>query len=305
MILPLSTIKAERSVLNALRYAGSIARVFTVCLCAATVFSSVSAQKIAVLHPDETKTSRNLSEKLVANFADKLRIADNDMSEAAFGAARKDDSFNMTVDASKAAGAAMGCDFFILVRAETLRRDSSTKGHYYESYAAIYAISTRTGRLIDWKLSEFEAAQPEDSQNMLNNAVGHIAAELADKIKRTAKNELAETPATITEVMDALPDGGSPADKNSRAPMPFRRVKPEYTAEAFLHDIRATVDIVVDLDAHGSILRTEIARWAGYGLDEAVEKAVHSMNWRPAERNGKPFPVRFLLRYNFKKIEKE
>jgi hypothetical protein len=48
-----------------------------------------------------------------------------------------------------------------------------------------------------------------------------------------------------------------------------------------------------------------ITRWAGFELDESVAKAVRSMNWRPAERNGKPLPVRFLLRYNFKKIEKD
>jgi hypothetical protein len=29
------------------------------------------------------------------------------------------------------------------------------------------------------------------------------------------------------------------------------------------------------------------------------------MNWRPAERNGKTLPMRFLLRYNFKKAEQD
>ena len=105
--------------------------------------------------------------------------------------------------------------------------------------------------------------------------------------------------------MEELPDDNSPAAKNFRAPIPYRRIKPEYTTDAYLYDIKATVDIMVDLGHNGSILRTEIVRWAGYGLDESVEKAVRSMKWRPAERNGKPLPMRFLLRYNFKKFGKE
>jgi hypothetical protein len=52
-------------------------------------------------------------------------------------------------------------------------------------------------------------------------------------------------------------------------------------------------------------MRTQIVRWAGYGLDEAVTETVRRMNWRPATRGGKALPIRVLLRYNFKKIEKE
>jgi hypothetical protein len=69
--------------------------------------------------------------------------------------------------------------------------------------------------------------------------------------------------------------------------------------------VAATVDIEVDLDAAGQVLRTEIVRWAGFGLDEAVTTAVRAMNWRQAERSGKPLPIRFLLRYNFRKVDKE
>jgi hypothetical protein len=72
-----------------------------------------------------------------------------------------------------------------------------------------------------------------------------------------------------------------------------------------LYDVTATVERGVDLDAKGSIQRTRIVRWAGFGLDESVEKTVREMNWRPAELNGKNVPMRFLLRYNFKKPEKE
>jgi TonB family protein len=105
--------------------------------------------------------------------------------------------------------------------------------------------------------------------------------------------------------IEPIPDDGSPAAKNFRAPVPYRRLKPAYTRTAYLYDITATVEATVDLDEKGQITNLAITRWAGYELDESVEKAVRSMNWRPAERSGKSLPIRFLLRYNFKKIDKD
>jgi len=74
---------------------------------------------------------------------------------------------------------------------------------------------------------------------------------------------------------------------------------------AYLYDVTATVEATIDLNEKGEITRVEITRWAGYGLDESVQNVIKSMNWRPAERAGKPLPIRFLVRYNFKKIEKD
>jgi outer membrane biosynthesis protein TonB len=71
-----------------------------------------------------------------------------------------------------------------------------------------------------------------------------------------------------------------------------------------LYDTKATVDLEADVDLDGKIIGTRIVRWAGFGLDESVEAAVRSMNWRPAMRNGKPLPMRILLRYNFTKLDK-
>ena len=262
----------------------------------------VSAQRIAILAPDGDDTSRNFATRLEAQLAEKVRVLDDAMSEAAFLSAKAENPFNLTVSASKAAGAAIGCDHFILVRSAAIRRSSSQRPEYYESYAAVFAVSSRTGRLIFWRLLRFEELKAQAAQNLLNAAAGQLAMEIENKLRLAAKSELTEPP--LSE-MEEPPDESSPAAKNLRAPIPYRRIKPEYTSDAFLYDIRATVDIVVDLDKNGTILRTEIVRWAGYGLDESVEKAVRTMNWRPAERNGKSLSMRFLLRYNFKKIEKE
>ena len=261
-----------------------------------------SAQRVAILTPDRAEKSTAFAEKLETRLSEKLTILDNSMAGAAYLSVSPATPFNLTVEDSKRIGEVVGCDFFTLIRSDTLRRSSFKKAEYYESYAAVYLVSSRTGRLVFWKLQQFEAAKPDRSQKMLDDSVGALAVEIAENVRSAIKNDLTEpNPAVIEEV----PDEKTPAGKNFRAPVPYRRIKPEYTTQASLYDVAATVDMVVDLDEKGTILRTEIVRWAGFGLDESVEKTVRGMNWRPAERNGKSLPMRFLVRYNFKKIDKE
>lgn len=64
--------------------------------------------------------------------------------------------------------------------------------------------------------------------------------------------------------------------------------------------MQATVDVLVDLDAAGEVTRVEIARWAGFGLDQATVDNVRRMHFFPAMRNGTAVPLRVLLRYNFR-----
>ena len=106
------------------------------------------------------------------------------------------------------------------------------------------------------------------------------------------------------ERIEEMPADGTPGALNFRSPIPYLRIKPEYTAIASFYDVAATVEIELTLASDGSILAADVVRWAGFGLDGSALKAVRSMQWRPAERNGKTLPIRVLLRYNFKKLER-
>ena len=260
----------------------------------------VTAQKVAVLTPDKSDVSHAFAEKLETSLSEKLKIFDDSLSESAYLSILPAAPFNLTTHESKRIGSAIGCDIFILMRVAVQRRSSFQRPEYYESYAEIYVVSSRTGRLVFWKLQRFESERPEKSDKMLADSVASLASEITDKIRTAIKGELAEPDPTA---MEELPDENSTAAKNFRAPIPYRRIKPDYTAEASLYRTEATVELQVDLDAKGVILKTEVVRWAGFGLDESVDKAVRSMNWRPAMRDGKPLPMRFLVRYNFKKLE--
>ncbi len=126
-----------------------------------------------------------------------------------------------------------------------------------------------------------------------------MSAEISQKLKTDAKEK---SNGKSADNFESLPDENSPEAKDFRPPLPYKRIRPEYTKIANLYSVEATIDIEIDVDETGKVARAEIVRWAGFGLDESVTETVRKMNWRPAERNGKTLPVRVLLRYNFKKI---
>jgi len=260
---------------------------------------NVNAQSLALIAPNKTELDKNIVSRLRDSYSGIFKAQDPDMTEAALvSTGPKTDSFNMTAEDARSVAAVLGCDFYILVRSGTQRRAVIGKPDQFESYAAFFVVSGRTGRLIKWNLKNQYGLDETDSQHRLVELIGP---EFIDAIDLAWKKEPAEIPRPI---MEQIPDADSTAAKNFRAPVPYLRIKPEYTRTAYLYDVTATVEATVDLDEKGQIIHIQISRWAGYGLDESVITAIRSMNWRPAERAGKPLPMRFLLRYNFKKLEK-
>jgi hypothetical protein len=261
-----------------------------------------SAQRIAVLTPDGSTESRSFAVKFASGLAASIQVMDHELARSAFDSIDPETPFNLSTGESKRVASTIGCDFFVLIRSSTLRRSASDRPEYYDANAAIFLVSGRTGRLVSFDLIRRESARSETATRELLVQAAPAASQLLEKIKASAKAELNEPP---RPALEELPDNNTPGARNFRAPIPYRRIKPEYTADAASYDVRATVDIEVYLTAEGAITATRIVRWAGYGLEQSVDQAVRSMNWRPAERGGKTLPMRFLLRYNFKRVEKE
>lgn len=256
-------------------------------------------QKIAILVPEKTSPNQPLVLKLETSLANNFKIVDGSLSETAFFSVRYENPFNLSLKEAKNLGAAIGCDYFLLLKTQTLRRFSFEKKEFYESFAAVYLVSSRTGRLVLWKLASFEADSSQNSEKKLHDSASDLAAEISEKLKAAARAELNEKEA---QNFAQLPDENSLEAKNFRPPLPYKRMRPEYTKIANLYSIQATVDIEVSIDETGKVTNTEIVRWAGFGLDDSVAETVRRMNWRAAERSGKTLPTRVLVRYNFKKI---
>jgi TonB family protein len=264
--------------------------------------AAVPAQRIAVITPDDTTQSQAFARKFASSLADRSQVLDDELARSAFNSFHLETPFNLSTEESKKIASAIGCDFFVLIRSSTLRRSASDRPEYYDANAAIFLVSGRTGQLVSFDLIRRESAKPITAIGELLDLAVPAASQLLEKMKTTVKSELKEPP---RPTLDEVPDPSTLSAKNFRAPVPYRRIKPDYTTEAASYDVRATVDIEVDLTAEGAITATRIVRWAGYGLDQTVDQAVRSMNWRPAERSGKTLPMRILLRYNFKRVEKE
>lgn len=264
--------------------------------------------RVAVLDFGSSAFGRQAADYLHAALSAKKELAllDRDQSRAAARGAGYNGSLNMTLADARDLGAAIGCDFFITGDAETLRRSASDRPVYYESYAAIFLVSARSGRLIGWQRPNVEAATLEAAEKPMR-------AELAEPNARqwlvqgvvqamqAERNERARVVETGAPVIEEVPDDDTPAAQGLQTPRPYRRLRPPYPTSAARAEAEATIDALADIDEKGEVGRVRIVRWGGFGLDEATEETVQQLHFYPAMRNGKPVPMRVLLRYNFRK----
>lgn len=234
-------------------------------------------------------------------------LMDRDLGRAAAKGTSYSGSLNLSLSEARNLGAALGCDFYILGDAQTLRRSPSTGPIYFESYASIFLVSARTGRLISWDRPNFRAADARTAEKALMAELSgtRVSSQLKVGIRRAQEDEQADRELTSERqvpVIEAAPDDEKLAEiEGLRLPRPFRRLTPLYPESAALAEAVATVDVLVDLDAKGEVMRVEVDRWAGFGLDQSTVETVRQLHFFPAMRNGVAVPMRIMLRYNFRK----
>ncbi len=138
----------------------SHARLLLASLCLLLLAATLSAQsrpnRLAVLdfgkNPTGLHSAAAIGETLHAKEGVReFTVIDRDQATAAALGAGFDGSLNLTTQQARDIGSAMDCDFYFIGEAQTLLRSPSTKSPYYESYAAIFLVSARTGRLVLWE----------------------------------------------------------------------------------------------------------------------------------------------------------
>ncbi len=263
------------------------------------LLSAAAQTKLAILTPDKNEQSETVLDILTKNLSHNTTILDQFLVESIFGYEDFKRPYNLSVKESRNLGTRIGSNFIILVKTDTFRRSSFEKDEYYESFAAIYLVSSRTGKLVFWEFNKFEKDSAAKSKSALLKSLNKTAKKILNKIRIANKMELEANSVLIA----VLPDGESQSVHNYRPPLPYKRLKPKYTKIASFYDILATIDVAVEFDSNGKVTKTEILRWAGFGLEESVIKTIREMQWRAAERNGVRLPIRVLLRYNFKNIK--
>jgi TonB family protein len=268
--------------------------------------------RVAVLDFGQAETGVRAAQALAGALSAGgfVALVDRGLSRDAARGAGYEGSLNLTLREARDLGAAIDCDFFITGDAQTLRRSPSEGAAYFESFASVFVVSAHTGRLVMWARPSRESATPAAAEKALLEEVGRLASDCRRDIMRWQDDERArlrmrESGRGETSIaIEDAPEEGSPAAAGFREPAPYRRLRPTYTDEAARAGAEATVDVSVEVGADGEVGRVEVVRWAGFGLDEAVVSTVRQMHFRPATRDGQPFPVRILLRYNFRAPKK-
>jgi TonB family protein len=274
--------------------------------------------RVAVLDFGETETGRRAADRVAgaltptrdATATNKTSVIDREQARAAARGNGYAGSLNLTLEDARTLGAAIGCDFFITGEAQTVRRSPSDRAAHYEAYAAIFIVSTRTGRLLKWERPSTTAATPQQAESALlveleSRARTLYQAALHEAQEKEAGERAARlAQADAEEVFEDLSGVDAMEQNDLRLPQPYRRLRPPYPETAARYEVEATVDALVDIDREGEVSRVEITRWAGFGLDDAVVATVRQLHFRPAMREGTPQPVRVLLRYNFRRPPK-
>ena len=287
-----------------------MSRLFLIAGMLALLVVTARAQKATVsvldfgVTPFAQQTADKLRDRLRSN---ELTVADADMTRAAATGGAYSGSLNLAVSEARDLGAVLGTEYYVLGDAQTLRRSSSTKPAYYESYCSIFVVSSRTGRLILWARPAVQKDQLGEAEAELSQQLskGETTWQIVIAIRRAREDEQNQrtlvVPASEPLIEEAPDDEKTAEVQGLRMPRPYRRMRPEYPETAALADAEATVDVLVDVRADGEVSDVRIARWGGFGLDESTVATVRQMHFFPAMKNGTPIPMRVLLRYNFRK----
>ena len=267
---------------------------------------------LAILDFGDSTFGRQAAEKLGLNLKREtgLIVVDRDQVRAAARGAGYGGSLNLSLGEARDLGATLGCDFFVLGDAQVLRRSPSSGPIYFESYASIFLVSARTGKLTTWERPNFKAPSPAAAEQLLVTELSgfDLRRRLELSVKRAQEDERGERELTtdrqIPIIEEAPDDDKAAAAEGLRLPRPYRRFLPPYPESAADAEVEAIVDVLVDLDAGGEVMRVEVARWAGFGLDQSTVETVRRLHFFPAMRDNVAVPIRVLLRYNFRKPPK-
>lgn len=84
-----------------------------------------------------------------------------------------------------------------------------------------------------------------------------------------------------------------------KPPELLQQTPPEYPEAARAAGLEARVTLRLDIDREGKVSRAEVLEPRGHGFDEAALLAARQLQFRPAEREGRPLAVRILFHYDF------
>lgn len=277
---------------------------FAFCLLPLNYVSAQSPIRLAVVDfvGDENREFSDLLRQSAKAAGTDFQLLDDDLVRVATSGISYSGSLNLSREEAGALGQSIGCDFFTLGKILISRRVAAGDQLYFEALAGLFFVETRTGRLV---LFSFEAAQapterqasgrlkeiierswPSYSKSLMASRANHIA---------SIENVTQPLPPAIEVLTDDL------AAQGVQQPFFYQRIKPDYTEQADLAGITATVELEAVFREDGTVGNIEVVKWAGFGLDESAIATVKKLRFKPAEHDGKKLTLKGLVRYNFRR----
>lgn len=238
----------------------------------------------------------------MASASAEVSLLDDDLVRVAVVGARYVGSLNLSRSEGRALGQSLGCEFYLLGKLQTARRLGADSAPYFDSLAGVFLVETVSGRLVlfDFQRARGQTAQAARSQldNQIKAAWPRYvqAVTAAEQTRQQAIAAVTRAPEPIVEVLSDDEVGAT-----ASGPIFYQRLKPQYTEQADLADIAATVELEAVFGADGKVTGIEVTKWAGFGLDESAIATVKLLRFQSATREGKSFNLRGLVRYTFRR----
>ncbi|HMY75267.1 MAG TPA: energy transducer TonB, partial [Blastocatellia bacterium] len=268
------------------------------------VVSAQSPTRLAIvdLVGDESKELSSLLRGLAKASTNAFELSDEDLIRLASRGAGYAGSLNLSRDEARALGQSIGCDFYVLGKVQTARRLAPGEQFYFDALAGLFFVESRSGKLIQFIYERAKAQQERQAMEQLKDNLKQnwpryaAAIAAARKLQAAAIESVGQpSPPPVEVLTDDLAAGGV------LQPFFYQRIKPEYTEQADLAGIVATVELEAVFREDGTIGEIEIVRWAGFGLDESAVATVKKLRFKPALRGEKPLTIIGLVRYNFRR----
>lgn len=239
----------------------------------------------------------------------RITLIDQSIVQPALAGFGYDGSINMSKDEARKLASVIGCDFFIVGKAEAFTRSERANESHEQAYAGVMIVDGRTGALTAFDFISNKAATTEAVQQSLMKTLDARAAGYIDRMMQVRaqaptprSRDSASSASTAGDPIEDVPAEDSPRSLGFKPPEFLNRVKPDYPTEAEMADISATVEAMVVFRSNSDVGAIEITRWAGFGLDESSERAIRQLKFKPATRDGNPINVRAMIRYNFRRV---
>lgn len=274
------------------------AALLTFALCLLPFDFSLAQSRIAILDFQGESAASNHLRKLVQQSAFTL-VEPQQLSLALKGSGYHD-SLNMTLYEARGLGLSIGCDYYLLGMAKTLRRLSEEKKFYFDVMIAAFLVETRSGKLLRFSFEKAQVAQEATTPKRLAELAETIWQQSTDAIKSAAAQSTMQSPQV--EVYDLSTEEATKL--GIKPPQFYRRLKPAYTEMADFAGITATIELKVIFQSDGRVGEAEVIRWGGFGLEESAIATVQQLRFEPAKSNGHTVNVSAIVQYNFRHEEK-